>query len=78
MDPRNSGTKSIAEPEDQFKVDEDCEKMSPDKAKGFHNLVIKTLCTTKRDRTDICAPVEFRTNRVGKQIPTTGRSWIIL
>ena len=52
MDPSNSGTKSSAAPENLFKVDEDCENLSPDKAKVFHNLVAKTLYTTKRERPD--------------------------
>ena len=66
MDPRNSGTKSITAPENLFKVDEDCEKLSPDKAKGFHNMVAKTLYTTKRARPDTCTSVAFLTNRVRK------------
>ena len=52
MDPSNCGTKSSPAPENLFKVDEDCEKLSPDKAKGFHNMVAKTLYTTKRARPD--------------------------
>ena len=52
MDPRNSGTKSSPAPENLFRVDEDCEKLSPDKAKGLHNMVAKTLYTTKRARPD--------------------------
>ena len=49
MDPRKSGTKSSAAPENLFKVDEDYENLSTDKAKGLHNLETKTLYTTKRD-----------------------------
>ena len=52
MDPSNSGTKSSTAPENLFRVDEDCEKLSPDKAKGLHNMVAKTLYTTKRARPD--------------------------
>ena len=43
MYPSNSITKYSAAPEKLFKVYEDCEKLSPDKAKGFHNLVADTL-----------------------------------
>ena len=49
MDPSYSGTKSSAAPENLFKVDEDYENLSTDKAKGLHNLETKTLYTTKRD-----------------------------
>ena len=64
MDPSNSGTKSSAAPENLFKVDEDCENLSPDKAKGFHNLVAKTLYTTKRERPDTCTSITFVPTRV--------------
>ena len=57
MDTRNSGTKSSAEPENLFKVNEDCEKLIPEKSKRFHNLVDKTLYTTKRDRPANCISV---------------------
>ena len=33
MDPRNSSTKSSLAPDNLFKVDEDCDNLSPDKAK---------------------------------------------
>ena len=42
-DPRGRGIKTSAVPEVLYKVDEDCENLSPDKAKMFHNLVSKTL-----------------------------------
>ena len=54
MDPSNSGTKSSAALENLFKVDKDCEKISTDKSKGFHNLVDKTLYNTNRARPDTC------------------------
>ena len=54
MDPSNSSTKSSTAPENLFKVEKDCEKLSTDKAKGFHTLVVKTLYNTKRDRPDTC------------------------
>ena len=64
IDPSNSGTKSSVAPENLFKVDKDCEKLSPDKAKVFHNLVTKTLYTPKRERPDTYTLVAFLTNRV--------------
>ena len=64
MDPRKSGTKSSAAPENPFKVDEDCEKLSQEKAKGFHNLVTKILLNTKRSRPDTCTSFTLITTRV--------------
>jgi hypothetical protein len=46
-EPKTGGTKSSAAPKDLFKVDEDREKLRPEKAVEFHNLVAKTLCATK-------------------------------
>jgi hypothetical protein len=42
-EPKGCGTKSSAAPDDLFKVDEDREKLPPEKAVEFHNLVAKTL-----------------------------------
>jgi hypothetical protein len=44
---KGGGTKSSAAPDDLFKVNEDREKLPPDKAVEFHNLVAKTLYATK-------------------------------
>jgi hypothetical protein len=46
-EPNGGGTRSSAAPDDLFKVDEDHEKLPPDKAVEFHNLVAKTLHATK-------------------------------
>jgi hypothetical protein len=46
-EPKTGGTKSSAAPKDLFKVDEDHEKLRPERAVEFHNLVAKTLCATK-------------------------------
>ena len=54
MDPINSGTKSSASPENLFKAENDCENLSQEKAKGFHNLVAKTLYTNKKAIPDTC------------------------
>lgn len=63
-DPKVSGTKSSAAPDDLFKVDEDCKKLGTSKATEFHNLVAKTLYATKRARPDTCASIAFLTTRV--------------
>ena len=63
-DPRNIGTTSSAAPENLFKVDEECEKLIPDKAKGLQNLVSKILYTNNMDRTDTCTSIALLTNRV--------------
>jgi hypothetical protein len=46
-EPKGGGTKSSAAPDDLFKVDEDREKLTPEKAIEFQNLVAKTLYATK-------------------------------
>ena len=58
----NSGTKSSAAPENLFKFDEEYQKLSSEKSKGFHNLVSKTIYTTKTSGPDICTPVTLHTN----------------
>jgi hypothetical protein len=63
-EPNAHGTKTCAAPTNLFTVDEDCEKLKPDKAKEFHNLVAKTLYATKRARPDTCTAVAFLTTRV--------------
>ncbi len=45
-------------------MNEDCEKLDSQKAKIFHNLVAKTLYTTKRARPDTCTAIAFLTTRV--------------
>ena len=47
-----------------YKVDEDCEKLSPEKSKMFHNLVAKTLYNTKRESLDNCTAVQLLTKIV--------------
>ena len=63
-EPKGSGTKSCAAPGNLFVVDEDCEKLSSDKAIEFHNLVAKMLYATKRARPDTCTAIAFLTTRV--------------
>jgi hypothetical protein len=46
-EPKGGGTKTSADPDSLFKVDEDCEKLSQSKAVEFHNLVAKTLYATR-------------------------------
>jgi hypothetical protein len=63
-EPKGAGTKSSAAPENLFIVNEDCEKLPPDKKVQFHNLVAKTLYATKRARPDTCTSISFLTTRV--------------
>ncbi len=63
-EPKGGGTKSSAASENLFRVDEDREKLQPDKAVEFHNLVAKTLYATKRARPDTCTAIAFLTTRV--------------
>ena len=58
------GMKSSATPKNLFVVNEDCKKLSPSKQVAFHNLVAKTLYTTKRARPDTCTSIAFLTTRV--------------
>jgi len=63
-DPGATGTKTSAAPADLFKTDEDCKKFSPIRSTQFHNIVAKTLYTTKRARPDTSTSVAFLTTRV--------------
>ena len=64
VEPNGGGTKTSAAPENLFVVNEDCKKLSPSKQVAFHNLVAKTLYTTKRARPDTCTLIAFLTTRV--------------
>jgi hypothetical protein len=63
-EPKGGCTKTSAAPVSLFKVDESCEKLKQDKAVEFHNLVEKTLYSTKRVRPDTCTAITFLTTRV--------------
>jgi hypothetical protein len=63
-EPKGAGTKSGAAPDNLFTVNEDCEKLSSEKAVQFHNLVAKTLYATKRARPNTCTAIAFLTMRV--------------
>ena len=63
-EPKGAGTKSSAAPEKLFTVDKNYEKLQPNKAVEFHNLVAKTLYATKRARPDTCTAIAFLTTRV--------------
>jgi hypothetical protein len=63
-DPNGGGTKTSAAPADLFKIDEDCTKLAPKRAKEFHNIVAKMLYATKRARPDTCTSIAFLTTRV--------------
>jgi hypothetical protein len=60
-EPKGGGTNTRASPERLFKVDESCEKIKQDKAVEFHNLVSKTLYSTKRAIPDTCTAITFLT-----------------
>ena len=62
--PGGRGIKTSIAPENLYKVDKYCENLSTDKSKVLHNLVNKTLYTTKRSRKDTCTVVAFLTTRV--------------
>jgi hypothetical protein len=63
-EPKASGTKSSAAPENLFTVNEDCEKLPPDKSEKYHTIVAKILWATKRARPDTCTAIAFLTTRV--------------
>ena len=63
-EPKCAGTKTSAAPDNLFKVNEDCEKLSTKRAVEFHNLVAKMLYATKRARPDTCTAIAFLTTRV--------------
>jgi hypothetical protein len=63
-EPKGGGTKKSAASDSLFKVDKSCEKLKQDKAVEFHNLVAKTLYSTKRARPDTCTVITFLTTRV--------------
>jgi hypothetical protein len=63
-EPKGGGTKTSAAPDSIFKVDENCENLKQDKAVEFHNLIAKTLYSTKRARPDTCTTITFLTTRV--------------
>ena len=60
-EPRGRGIKTSVATEDLYKVDEECKKLSPDKAKMFHNLVAKTIYNTNREIPDTCTSVSLLT-----------------
>ena len=63
-DPKATGTKSSAAPENLFLVNEECEKLSTNKSVQFHNFVAKTLYANKRARPGTCTAVALLTTRV--------------
>ena len=46
-DPNGGGTKTSAAPKNLFRIDEDCEKLNPEKATEFHNIVAKNIVRHK-------------------------------
>jgi hypothetical protein len=63
-EPKGGGTKTSEAPDSLFKVDESCAKLAQKKDVELHNLVAKTVYTTKRARPDTCTTIAFLTTRV--------------
>jgi hypothetical protein len=63
-EPKGGDTKTSAAPDSIFKVDESCENLKQDKYVELHNLVAKTLYSTKRSRPDTCTAIAFLNTRV--------------
>jgi hypothetical protein len=63
-EPNGAGTKTSAAPTNLFTVNKDCKKLGQQKATEFHNLVAKTLCSTKRSRPDTSLATSFLATRV--------------
>jgi hypothetical protein len=65
-EPKGGGTKTSEAPDSLFKVDESCEKLKQDKAVEFHNLVAKTMYSTKLAMPDTFTTIAiaFLTTRV--------------
>ena len=58
-EPKGADTRTSAAPANLFTVKKDCEKITSDKTVQFHNLMAKTLYSTKRVRPDICTSISF-------------------
>ena len=67
VDPKATGTKTSAAPDNLFVVNEETKKLSTEKAVQFHNLVAKLLYATKHARSDTCTSILFLTTRVREQ-----------
>ena len=63
-EPKCTGTKTSAAPDNLFIVNEDTKKLSQDRAVEFHNLVARALYATKRARPDTCTAIAFLTTWV--------------
>ena len=59
-----SSTKSSTSPMNLFVVDEDCEKLSKEKAETLHKIVANMLFATKRARPDTSIDKSYLTTRV--------------
>ena len=59
-----AGTKSTVAPDNLFTINKECEKLLPDKAVEFHNVVAKMLYMTKQARLDTCTAIAFLMTRV--------------
>ena len=59
-----SGTKSSADPLNQFVVEEDCDKLSKEKSVTLHKIVESMLFDTKRARPDTSTAISYLTTRL--------------
>ena len=62
VDPKATGTKASAAPDELFKVNEKCEKIGTKLATAFHTLVANTLYTIKCAHPDTCTALSFLMN----------------
>ena len=63
-DTRGRGINTSSAPEDLYKVYEDCDNISTDKAKMFYNILSNTLYNTKKSRQYTCSAVASPTTIV--------------
>ncbi len=61
---KSNQARTSAAPDDLFIVDKDAEKLSEEGLTAFHNLVAKTLYTSKHARLDVSTTIAFLTMRV--------------
>lgn len=58
-DPKATGMKTSAAPNNHFKVDKYSTKLKAQKAEAFHTIMAKALYVTKRARPDTCTLIAF-------------------
>ena len=63
-EPKGDGTNTSSTPYNLFVVNEDCKELNQKKVAEFHNLVAKTLYSTKRPIPHTCTSIAFLTTIV--------------